>query len=385
MKHLLFIFLSSITMVSTGQIKKHTDLNITWKEAAFLPATGNERSIGVAGPINGISNDVFIVAGGANFPAGMPWEGGAKAFHDEIFMLGKNGNDLAWNKAIKSKLPEPIAYCGVVSTGKGIVYAGGENASGISDKVHLLHFDKEQNEVLVESLARLPVALTNVAAAHIGNIIYLAGGDEKSRSSKRFISLDLNSANEQWQSLPDLPVELANASLIAMGKRLYLVGGRSKTDSGISDLHHTTFEYDFKSKTWERRADICDAKDKTNWSASAGVAINDRYILMVGGDDGNTFHRIETLIRKINTEDDASEKESLTAEKNSLVTGHTGFSKKLLLYDTKEDCWTTVGEYPFMTQVTTNAVKWNNKIVVSNGEIKPGVRTPSIIIGTIDN
>ncbi len=30
-----------------------------------------------------------------------------------------------------------------------------------------------------------------------------------------------------------------------------------------------------------------------------------------------------------------------------------------------------------------NSVKWRNEIVVSNGEIKPGVRTPDVIIGKV--
>jgi N-acetylneuraminate epimerase len=53
------------------------------------------------------------------------------------------------------------------------------------------------------------------------------------------------------------------------------------------------------------------------------------------------------------------------------------------LYNTKADKWTKVGKYPYPAQVTTTAVKWGNNIVVSNGEIKPGIRTPDVIIGIV--
>jgi N-acetylneuraminate epimerase len=33
--------------------------------------------------------------------------------------------------------------------------------------------------------------------------------------------------------------------------------------------------------------------------------------------------------------------------------------------------------------VTTNAVVWGDDIILSNGEIKPGVRTPNIMLGKI--
>ena len=41
---------------------------------------------GLAGSFFGKQGDWFILAGGANFPNGKPWEGGAKTFSDEIFV-----------------------------------------------------------------------------------------------------------------------------------------------------------------------------------------------------------------------------------------------------------------------------------------------------------
>ncbi|MEO8961086.1 MAG: hypothetical protein ABI325_04340, partial [Ginsengibacter sp.] len=72
-----------------------------------------------------------------------------------------------------------------------------------------------------------------------------------------------------------------------------------------------------------------------------------------------------------------------TEEKNALSIHHNGFYKGLLLYDAKRNKWTKTGDYPFPAQVTTTAVQWGNDIVISNGEIKPGVRTPNVVIGSI--
>jgi N-acetylneuraminate epimerase len=38
---------------------------------------------------------------------------------------------------------------------------------------------------------------------------------------------------------------------------------------------------------------------------------------------------------------------------------------------------------PFPAHVTTADVKWEGNIIVSNGEIKPGVRTPDVMMGKI--
>ena len=377
------IFFTAIlfSMNTTAQVHKKVPISMKWEKVTSLPPSeGQTRSIGFAGPINGVSNDVFITAGGANFPNKMPWEGGAKYYSNEIYVLQKEGKDLVWISHDQT-LPEPIAYCGVTTTAKGIVCVGGENESGLSKKVFLLNWDKDEKKAIITSLPDLPVPLTNVAVSHIENMVYIAGGDVKDTSTKQFLRLNLQDKNAHWNKLPDIPFELANANLISQGKNLYLIGGRTKSKTGISQLHGTTFVYNTEKNTWKKLADICDGKNPTNLSAGAGILLGNESILMIGGDDGKTFHKIETYLSQISKANSEAEKQKLTKEKNGLVIDHKGFSKKLLLYNIPSNCWTEIGEYPFPAQVTTAAVHWNGKIILSNGEIKPGIRTPDVIEG----
>lgn len=332
--------------------QKENTININWKKAAELPPSdGQSKSLGFAGAINGVSNDVFIVAGGANFPNGLPWDGGEKYYSNEIHVLQKEGKDFVWNKKVKGTLPEPIAYCGNTSTEKGIVYAGGENENRISDKAFLINWDKDKTEILIKSLPAMPLALTNVALTHIGNIVYAAGGGGANKSSAGFFSLDLNYKNLQWKTLPDLPVALANATAVAQngkyGKEIFIIGGRTETPSGVSELHHTVFAFDPQKQTWRKCADISDGKNISNFSAAAGIAFDKNYILMIGGDNGIVFHKIETYISQIAKAGTKEEKEKLAKEKNALSIHHKGFYKGLLLYDTKRNKWTKIGDYPF--------------------------------------
>ena len=382
----LIIFLMIFTgSISAQKIPAHS---IKWKLATQLPASnGQSKSLGFAGPINGVDNNVMIIAGGANFPNGSPWEGGKKYYSNEIFVLHKEGKNFVWNKKIKNTLPEPIAYCGITSTQKGIVYAGGENETGISKKSWLLNWNSEGENIEINPLPDLPLALTNVALTHVGNVVFAAGGDEAKNSSSSFFSLNLNDKNSQWNTLPDLPVALANATLIAQRneaqENIYLIGGRTKTASAISELHHTTFVFDLDKNKWKKCADISDGKNISNLSAAAGIAIGKNYILMIGGDNGTVFHKIETYISQILKANSQEEKEKLTKEKNALSIHHKGFYKGLLLYNIKLDKWEKIDKYPYLAQVTTTAAKWGNDIVVSNGEIKPGIRTPDVIIGIV--
>ncbi len=374
-----------LTSVTSAQKKKTNSISIQWKLIAELPPKNNEtKSLGFAGAINGVNNDCLIIAGGANFPNGMPWNGGKKFYSNEVFVLQKTGNTFFWNK-IKDTLPEAIAYCGVTSTDVGIVYVGGENKNGISNKTFILNWNITKNKIHVKPLPDLPFALTNLAVTHIGNTIYAAGGDEAKKSTDNFFSLNLNEPILQWQQLPHLPIALANATAITQKKnskeKIYIIGGRTKTASRISELHNTVFSFDPIKKIWNKCADISNGRNTTNLSAAPGVAIDKNYILIIGGDNGKIFHLIEKYISQIAKATSAEEKEKLTKEKNDLSIHHKGFDKSLLLYNTNGDAWTKIGEYPFPAQVTTTAVKWGNDIVISNGEIQPGIRTPDVVIG----
>jgi N-acetylneuraminate epimerase len=377
-------FMMSITTVSSQKKDFNT---IDWKIAAHVQNADDSPSLGFAGPINGVHNDVLIVTGGANFPDKMPWEGGKKKYSDEIHVLQKQGGDFIWNKKIQTVLPEPIAYCGVTSTDLGVVYVGGENENGLSNKAYVLKWKEAVNDIAILSLPQFPSSMMNIALTHIGNVVYAIGGDEAAKSSNHFYSLDLNILNAAWKELPNLPIALANAVAVVQetkgGTAIFVIGGRSKTASGISDLHNTTFVFNIEKQTWTRAAIISDGVNSTNFSAGAAVAVGTHSILILGGDNGVNFHKIETYLSQIAQSDSPEEKGRLIAEKNVLNTQHQGFYKGMLLYNTVTNTWTKIGELPFLSPVTTPAVLWGKDIVLSNGEIKPGIRTPNIMIGKI--
>lgn len=390
-KQLFFLTLLVIMMSSPSKIfsQPQTPPTIEWTLAAVLQNQDKTPSLGLAGPINGLHNNVLLVAGGANFPEKMPWEGGKKRYADAIHVLENRGEDFVWNTKQKSKLPEPIAYCGVTSTPVGVVYVGGENEQGLSNKSYLLIWEAVRHEVAVLPLPNFPKPIANIALTAVGNVVYAIGGDEAKCSSQLFYSLDLNALSPQWKALPDLPIALANAAVVVQetkeGTAIFVIGGRTKTAAGISDLHSTTFVFSLEKQTWTTAAQISDGKNITNFSAGAAVAINEQYLLLLGGDNGLVFHKIETFLAQIAQTNSTDEKAKLIAEKNLLNTTHQGFYKAMLLYNTWENTWKKVGELPFLSPVTTTALYWGKNIILSNGEIKPGVRTPNIMLGKIKN
>lgn len=373
-------------LTTTAVFAQRTPMQqIEWSVAAKLQNKDGSTSIGFAGAINAVSADQLIIAGGANFPDKMPWEGGRKQYSKEIHILEKSGPGFAWKK-MAEQLPEAIAYCGNTSTKAGLVYAGGENEKGLSDKAFLLNWNSSDHKIEIKPLPNLPLALTNLALTAIGNVVYAVGGDGSDHSSNAIFSLDLETPAAEWKAHPDLPVALANAVVVADGKAvIYVIGGRTKNPSGISGLNSTVFAYHTLKQSWTRLAGISEETKTLNFSAGAGIMADQDHILLLGGDNGKVFHQIETYLSKISKSNDAAERARLTTEKNKLSTQHQGFYRGILQYRISTNTWTKIGELPFPAQVTASATKWDGGIVLSSGEIKPGIRTPNIMLGKIKN
>ena len=124
-----------------------------WQVLTELPPFGRqEEALGVAGPVAGRSNEVLIIAGGANFTR--PYWESDKEWHDDIWILDeKEESDRRWRKA--GTLPHPLAYAAVVSTPVGVLAMGGNNGQQVYEEVLLLRWDPDQEKVLIEQLPPL--------------------------------------------------------------------------------------------------------------------------------------------------------------------------------------------------------------------------------------
>ncbi len=355
---------------------------LKWGIAGRLPAdaSGNPP-LGVAGAVVGIHNEVMLLAGGANFPDALPWEGGKKAIYREGNILERT-RDGKWEARGAFTLKNPVAYAASCSMPKGVVFAGGEDESGPLRAVWRLEWDAAAKKVAQEALPELPLPLSNAAMANLGDKLYLAGGQSADAVSNQFLVLNLEDSKKGWQELPQLPHAVSHAVLLAQSNGtypcLYLIGGRKANPGSTSDLYDSVFCYDPKKNIWVPMHALPRAL-----SAGTGVAAGPSYLLLFSGDAGEVFSRSEQLLVDIQQEQDTLKKEALKAERAELLRAHPGFRKEVLLYNTVTDTWATIDSIPYPGQVTTHAFRLGNDILIPSGEIKAGVRTPDIVSASI--
>ena len=334
---------------------------------------------GLAGSFFGKQGDWFILAGGANFPHGKPWEQGSKTFSNHIFVFAESDNQFELVSA-SDNLPYPVAEGAYASTPQGVVCIGGQTPEGLSNKTFMLNYNEQ--EVKVEEYPDIPLALKNATATYFNNKVYLLGGQKEDGGSVNlFLVLDLNNIDSGWQLLPDFPMAVSAATMSAQqdGEEisLFVFGGRALGNQNLTNFYSSVYNFKPSQSKWISKNDIrIDETTSIQLSMAASAPIGASHIALIGGDDGKVFNQVE---KAINQND--------TVARDSLWINHVGFNDKILLYNTVTDSWFEL-DNPQKASVAVSSVFSDGKqVYIAGGEVSPGIRTPSItkITATVDS
>ncbi len=370
---LLFAISSTLTEAADGPLD--------WKPLPKLP-----DSLGVAGPFVGVHNEALIVAGGANFPTdeGEDLWKAKKQWHDEVWVLTRDGQGgFTWRGGFR--LPYSVGYGAVASTRFGVACLGGEDGRQVFDQAFLLTWSPEKQAIATRSLPNLPRPMAFGAAAAIGDVVYVFGGqvDRTLDSAKAdFWRMDLSvldgSGQPQWEPLPPRPGPARALPVVAAQHNgfepcVYIMGGRHVADAPAAGMDivplNDIYEFcpqrydptaydpatgDYRGKglyatPWRRRADLPQPV-----MAGTAIAVGQSHVYVISGDTGALWTQTEQLKDE-----------------------HPGFEPTSWAYHTITDTWTAGPPIP-ANQVTTPAVRWGDGFVLASGEVRPRHRTPAV-------
>jgi N-acetylneuraminate epimerase len=317
---------------------------LTWKALPPLP-----DKLGVAGAFAGESGGALLVAGGANFPGPMPWEGGKKVWHDAVWVLDRP--DGMWREA--GKLPQLLGY-GVSVTHRGsVVCVGGSDAEQHHAEAFRLVW--KDGKLGVEPLPALPIRLSGAAGTLVGETLYIACGAEEpgeQAATNRAFALDFAAAAPQWRELPPLPGKpRILAAGAAQGEHFYVLGGAAlvKQADGKVMRAYLPEAWSYRAgEGWRRLADL----PRPSVAAASPAPVVEGRILVIAGDDGSRvgFQPVDK---------------------------HPGFPGTVLAYDTAHDRWSEAGTAP-APRATLPCAPWLGAFVLPSGEVRPGVRSPEV-------
>ncbi|MBZ4191401.1 hypothetical protein [Niabella beijingensis] len=343
----------SVLLVGTGSVPAQVKVKPEYRPGPPVP-----DKEGFAGMFAGVSNNVVVAAGGANFPDGMPWEGGRKVWYDALFLFSKKTGH--WEKS-PVHLPRKLAYGVSVSYKQKAIFIGGSDAGTHYSEVYRVTV--LNGSAHLDSMASMPVALANMAGAIAGDFLFVAGGTltPEGRPVAVFLALDLK--RNKWIQLPSWPgPERMNAVAAGVGNDFFLFSGIQLIDAA-GGVQRKVLEDGYRFLPVFKNGELTGGdwskieKLPRGLAAGPGPApvVKNRFVIFPGGLDNVT----------------AQHKDPLT---------HPGFISEILLYDTKQDKWKTIGRLPKAEmRLTAPVIEYEKSFWIINGEIKPGKRTNTVL------
>lgn len=351
-----FILLGALAIVGCG---RNAATDSTTIEVSPLPsaAVGTDYGKGVSALAAGDIDGMLVIAGGANFPATPAAEGGAKRFYDDIFTLKAGAAE--WEAA--GKLPQPVAYGATFALDRCIIIAGGANAGGsLSEVVSLeLATDDTGNEVSISTLPSLPVPIEQAAAARNGEKLYIAGGLSNGEASLGVYACNLADGGE-WRMVSELPEPFVQPVAVVTDNYIYVWGGFDPAKKVAADYG---FRYDFARDEWSRIEGLPDG----------GTAVGSTVV-----QDGNGMAWLMGGVNRDIFNAALNQPAEQSAEYLSQPVDYYNFRRAVYAFDPATESWLLAGECTVAARAGAALVQSSGKLVILNGEEKPGIRSAEI-------
>lgn len=383
----VLVFLLGYASKAQDQPQKKDVVRFDWQTSTQMPQGQGFPKKGMAGGFSGVHNDALLLAGGANFPNGYPWEMGQKHWEDQIIAITKEGVNYNWHSSKRAKLPVSMGYGVSLPTKEGLLCLGGNNAKGIVIKTVLISWDPLDKDISQQQLGNLPEKFEVAYGAVHQEQVYLGGiANGANKLFQLPLSELLGSSSEQklsWKELPPCPGpprKMPSYAVQGNGQSdaLYIFSGRSETEAGIV-LLDDGYSFDFPSKEWNRIINVPPVM------AAPALSFGVSNILVFGGDGGDRLQERDVLSKQIQTMEDVVGKDSLQSVLNGMLKNHTGFSDQIWSFNTITNSFQKAGRLPENPPVTTNTFFWGEKITLPMGEISPGVRSTGILQATVEH
>lgn len=349
------LLLSALSVKAKSTSERMSNMEVlSWNNCLTLPSFNSMPNKGIAGAFFGFSNDWLVLAGGTNFPDSVPWKGGTKQWHKTAYIKQAGSADQEWI-VLPNTLPHPLAYGASIQIKQGILCIGGCGDRQCYSDVFLLKVQNGSVEI-DKNWPSLPVPLANMTSSLLDNKIFVAGGQESVDApiaSKHFFMLDLSDVKAGWKCLPAWPGAPRGYAVSAVqndgfDKCFYLFSGRNYQNENI-DVLTDGYAYNPRLSTWKK------LEGRFPVMAGAAVASGANHIIFLGS--------VQKMIDGSDT--------------------HPGFDNKLRIYHTITSTLVEKETVPYAVPVTCTMVKVGDKVLLGSGEIKPGIRTPHILEGSI--
>ena len=381
MKHIFNLIIISFIFVciigcennssNSNVLDSKVDKKILWEMGGHLPAqTGMDKNIGTAGLLHGVLEGKYIVVGGgANFPYEPVLYNGARKTYSDIYLLEDKNGSLEVIEHINWE--NEIGYGSSITTKDGVYYLGGSPNPEAADDI--LFITLQNGKLNIEKIGDLPFTLQNGVAVERNGKLYIAGGAKGNGNSSGLYEYDLTS--KEIKELSPIPQEAVRQQLVGQ-----ILNGNLYVFSGVGNVAYTDgYKYDFDNDTWTKVSDVELNGKALTVAGGNSIKLNEKEMLVMGGVNKEIFDDAVAKLGTLQGRELANFRDYyFRADPYEFR-----FNSDILIYNADSDTWRTIGESPFDPNAGAALLLIGNKIYSINGEIKAGVRTDKMFVGTI--
>lgn len=352
----LFLFMTfAKAMAGQGGMTIPSDsclLALKVEKLEGFPTSEKGYEQGVSACYAGTIGDYLFMAGGCNFPEVPAALGGKKRYYRGIYKAHlKGGNHLVWKKV--GELPVAAAYGVSVSVPDGIICIGGNNEKESLNAVFKIRM--KGRKAIVEQLPALPEPLDNFTGALLGDSLVVFG-------SKKCYAISLSALQQGWRLVMQTDVIRQQPVSGFVNGDFCIWGGfspkRSDVPASLSldglHVHHGEVHHISGPVHPYTR-------DPVFLGGAASVNIDSGTVVAMGGVNKDVF--CEALNHP------APDYLTWSQEKYQ-------FNGCVFIFNSQG--WKAVGENNLLKRAGAALVYHRESLYLIGGELKPGIRTPSV-------
>ncbi len=365
-------------------------MKINWEKLS-TDGLQDDLAKGVSAAYAALINGNLIVAGGANFPGKPGFEGGSKAYYNEMMLYDPTQKE--WT--LIGHLPVSSAYGVSVPVSDGALWIGGNSASQSLKSVYKISLS-ETGTIGLEPFPGLPATMDNFAGCAMGNTVFIGGGNVNGKPANTFYCMDAKT-DSGWTVLPEFPglprVQPVMAAVEQHNRKfVYLFGGFFGGDTENKPAMATDLlRYDVTARQWETAGCLADDKTGKPFSLTGATAmpVDNRYILCLGGVNHAVF--LDAITAQYHIANNAAitpderKQQNLEFSKNYMTQPIASyrFNPECRIFDTLTGEWKTIDVTSHAARAGATLVFSGKEFYTIQGELKPGVRSPETWSGKL--
>lgn len=222
-----------------------------------------------------------------------------------------------------------------------------------------------------EQYPDVSVPFKNGTGGKVENSLYVGLGS----AGVSWFRLDTDKTGAGWQKVANFPGQpREQAVTVVLAGKLYVFGGVGKTNANDTQVRALDDAYRFDPQTnqWQQLA----TRAPRGLVGTVATTLDGSQAVLLGGVNKAIFDGYFTDLASAGS-DEVRKSAVINAYFNQAPADYF-YNRDVLIYDPQKNQWKSGGLLPFLGTAGSAISRMDNRLILINGEIKPGLRTAAV-------